>query len=457
MTKTRIVLPLTLPSRLPRASSSFSSFSSFSSVVVRVDRFRRTLASSSSSSSSSEIGGIVVGRRMRRRSSSHSFVLPPPPPSRFLVCGMSFLSLNVIATLVHENDYAHAACYPFPFAIDACSGNSMLPTIGCGCGDDGGNGGGGGGKGGDFNLYLRDCWSHRFVWFDSNNARIWFRDWVIVRMMRGVGVSGWGWGWHGMGDGTRDESSSSTNDVTSLSRPWRRGDVVTLYHPTTRTTVTKRIIGIGGDVVLVHGEYSNEYRARRGCCHAIVEGGDGVMMVGERGGGGGGGVYDDIRIRGDIIDDDDDDENARRVVAMETFVAGVPHDVRYPIPFCRTISSLMSPSPSSGCEGDGRRSNDMGGGGTGKTTSSSSSSSSSLRNDDCATYVVPPNHVWVEGDNPTHSTDSRHYGPLPESSLRGRIVLRLWPVVGVSAGYSRDAVVGTKRPMPPDLRSAKTK
>ncbi|EED92116.1 signal peptidase, partial [Thalassiosira pseudonana CCMP1335] len=43
------------------------------------------------------------------------------------------------------------------------------------------------------------------------------------------------------------------------------------------------------------------------------------------------------------------------------------------------------------------------------------------------TISIPPNHVWLEGDNPLESTDSRHYGPLPVSSLRGRLDMRLWP------------------------------
>eukprot|EP00984_Skeletonema_dohrnii_P011481 scaffold4587_cov144-Skeletonema_dohrnii-CCMP3373.AAC.6 len=53
-----------------------------------------------------------------------------------------------------------------------------------------------------------------------------------------------------------------------------------------------------------------------------------------------------------------------------------------------------------------------------------------------ATMKVPTKHVWVEGDNPLESTDSRHYGPLPTSALRGRIVLRLWPMMS-SGGFYR--------------------
>lgn len=43
------------------------------------------------------------------------------------------------------------------------------------------------------------------------------------------------------------------------------------------------------------------------------------------------------------------------------------------------------------------------------------------------TVVIPPGHVWVEGDNPPFSKDSRHYGPLTKEWIRGRIVARIWP------------------------------
>jgi mitochondrial inner membrane protease subunit 1 len=41
--------------------------------------------------------------------------------------------------------------------------------------------------------------------------------------------------------------------------------------------------------------------------------------------------------------------------------------------------------------------------------------------------VVPRGHVWLEGDNPHQSTDSREYGPVPLGLVRGRIVARFWP------------------------------
>lgn len=43
------------------------------------------------------------------------------------------------------------------------------------------------------------------------------------------------------------------------------------------------------------------------------------------------------------------------------------------------------------------------------------------------TFVVPKQCVWLEGDCPLFSMDSRQYGPIHVSNLRGRLVFRLWP------------------------------
>lgn len=40
-----------------------------------------------------------------------------------------------------------------------------------------------------------------------------------------------------------------------------------------------------------------------------------------------------------------------------------------------------------------------------------------------------PGGWWVEGDNPAASTDSRTFGPVPDAAVRGRVVLRYWPLV----------------------------
>lgn len=40
---------------------------------------------------------------------------------------------------------------------------------------------------------------------------------------------------------------------------------------------------------------------------------------------------------------------------------------------------------------------------------------------------VPKGHIWLLGDNPDNSTDSRYYGPVPEGLVRGRVCFKLWP------------------------------
>jgi len=44
--------------------------------------------------------------------------------------------------------------------------------------------------------------------------------------------------------------------------------------------------------------------------------------------------------------------------------------------------------------------------------------------------VEASGQLWVEGDNPAGSTDSRQFGAVPAAALRGRVVLRLWPRPG---------------------------
>jgi inner membrane protease subunit 1 len=41
--------------------------------------------------------------------------------------------------------------------------------------------------------------------------------------------------------------------------------------------------------------------------------------------------------------------------------------------------------------------------------------------------VVPEGRVWLEGDNPSNSTDSRSYGPVPYAMLKGRVLFKVWP------------------------------
>jgi len=48
---------------------------------------------------------------------------------------------------------------------------------------------------------------------------------------------------------------------------------------------------------------------------------------------------------------------------------------------------------------------------------------------DLRRVLVPRGHVWIQGDNPTHSLDSRQYGPVPLALVRGRVVAQLWPTL----------------------------
>ena len=43
---------------------------------------------------------------------------------------------------------------------------------------------------------------------------------------------------------------------------------------------------------------------------------------------------------------------------------------------------------------------------------------------------VPDGHIWVEGDNPWNSSDSRNYGAVPANLIMGRVLLRMWPLRG---------------------------
>ena len=42
--------------------------------------------------------------------------------------------------------------------------------------------------------------------------------------------------------------------------------------------------------------------------------------------------------------------------------------------------------------------------------------------------VVPPGQVLVLGDNRTESKDGRVFGPIQESSIVGRVFVRIWPI-----------------------------
>jgi signal peptidase I len=62
--------------------------------------------------------------------------------------------------------------------------------------------------------------------------------------------------------------------------------------------------------------------------------------------------------------------------------------------------------------------------------------------------VVPPSHVWVEGDNPLFSVDSRHYGPIPVESIWGKLLMRIWPLWRYERVRPSPAIISRERPLP---------
>ena len=46
---------------------------------------------------------------------------------------------------------------------------------------------------------------------------------------------------------------------------------------------------------------------------------------------------------------------------------------------------------------------------------------------------VPAGSVFILGDNRNHSTDSRDFGYIPETSVLGKVVWRIWPIGRISA------------------------
>jgi len=56
---------------------------------------------------------------------------------------------------------------------------------------------------------------------------------------------------------------------------------------------------------------------------------------------------------------------------------------------------------------------------------------SDIRTGDFEKITIPPDHLWVMGDNRANSRDSRFYGAIPESLIVGRAFVRVWPVTAL--------------------------
>jgi signal peptidase I len=51
---------------------------------------------------------------------------------------------------------------------------------------------------------------------------------------------------------------------------------------------------------------------------------------------------------------------------------------------------------------------------------------------DFAAVIVPPDTLWVMGDNRGNSADSRIFGPIPQATVVGRAFTRIWPLGSAS-------------------------
>jgi len=114
-------------------------------------------------------------------------------------------------------------------------------------------------------------------------------------------------------------------------------------------------------------------------------------------------------------------------VALDPFTGDVlVNGVRRPMPPLACADRAQTEAPSMAL------SMTPSGGSGGSGGSGSSGSSGSTRTDVTGevlqSRLVPPNSIFVLGDCPARSTDSRVWGPLPVENVVARPVVRIWPV-----------------------------
>ncbi|XP_074637848.1 mitochondrial inner membrane protease subunit 1-like [Acropora palmata] len=51
-----------------------------------------------------------------------------------------------------------------------------------------------------------------------------------------------------------------------------------------------------------------------------------------------------------------------------------------------------------------------------------------VRTETAEEVKIPKGHVWLLGDNPNWSKDSRHFGAVPYGLIRGRAWFKVWPL-----------------------------
>ena len=66
-----------------------------------------------------------------------------------------------------------------------------------------------------------------------------------------------------------------------------------------------------------------------------------------------------------------------------------------------------------------------------KYTENEKASFFSIRDNKNLEVFVPPGHVWIEGDNPDQSRDSRDFGPVSHCLIEGIVRAKIWPYFGI--------------------------